>query len=61
MGKKAVKEAIKETVETVKKEAGEAKVANEKAKKEIKTRIVYKDKIFDIAMNEGDKGAFVRD
>ena len=32
-----------------------------KAKKEIKTRIVYKDKIFDIAMNEGDRREVVID
>ena len=31
------------------------------AKKDIKTAIVYKDKIFDISMNEGDTGAFVID
>ena len=29
------------------------------AKKDIKTAIVYKDKIIDISMNEGDTGAFV--
>lgn len=29
------------------------------AKKDIKTAVVYKDKIFDISMNEGDTGAFV--
>ncbi len=32
-----------------------------KAKKDIKTAIVYKDKIFDISMNEGNTGAFVID
>ena len=32
-----------------------------KAKKDIKTAIIYKDKIFDISMNEGDTGAFVID
>ena len=31
------------------------------AKKDIKTAIVYKDKIFDISMNEGDKREFVID
>ena len=31
------------------------------AKKDIKTAIVYKDKIFDISMNEGNTGAFVID
>ena len=31
------------------------------AKKDIKTAIIYKDKIFDISMNEGDTGAFVID
>ena len=31
------------------------------AKKDIKTRIVYKDKVFDISMNEGNTGAFVID
>ncbi len=32
-----------------------------KAKKDLKTAIIYKDKIFDISMNEGDSGAFIID
>lgn len=32
-----------------------------KAKKDLKTAIIYKEKIFDISMNEGDTGAFVID
>ena len=32
-----------------------------KAKKDIKTRIIYMDKVFEISMNEGDTREFVID